>query len=64
MRAASVLCEQIEEPIMWLAKKKTALEMRKVSTDVLGALVRWGTAEGAMELWCPTTRHLDPASLC
>ena len=51
MRAASVLCEQIEEPIMWLAKKKTALEMRKVSTDVLGALVRWGTAEGAKELW-------------
>ena len=50
MRAAVILCEQIEEPILWLAKRKTALEMRQVSADVLAALVSWATPEGAATL--------------
>ena len=51
MRAAAILCEQIEQPIMWLAKQKTALQMRQVSADVLGALKHWTTPAGATELF-------------
>ena len=47
MRAAAVLCEQIEQPILWLSKKKTALEMRQVSADVLAALKSWSKPEGS-----------------
>ena len=35
MRAAAILCEQIEQPILWLAKCKSALDMREVSAHGL-----------------------------
>ena len=50
MRAAAILADQIELPILWMAKTKKALELREFHADVLRLLQYWATDDGVDDL--------------
>ena len=50
MRAATILEDQVELPILWMAKKKKALELREFHADVLRLLQYWATDDGVNDL--------------
>ena len=50
MRAAAILAEQIEMPILHMSKQKSALQLREFHADVLRLLENWATDEGVEEL--------------
>lgn len=50
MRAAAILADQIEMPILYMAKQKKALELREFHADVLRLLKHWATDGGVAEL--------------
>jgi len=62
-RAAAILNHQIEQPILWAAKKFKSLELNPFHALVLQKLEHWSTEEGVEELLqLPGTlsRHVDP----
>ena len=63
MRAAAILADQIELPILWMAKKKKALELREFHADVLRLLQYWATDDGVDNLVARTGELVKQACL-